>query len=108
MRKHMSYFLACLLCVFSLYGKGLNDYRAEGAVGELKNGYIEAIKPDPSDELKAFIEKVNKLRKQKYQSLAKKNKVSQDSVEAMMGKKLFGKLKSGFYYKTDDAWKKKE
>jgi uncharacterized protein YdbL (DUF1318 family) len=71
----------------------VNTYKHAKATGKLVekgDGYLSASS-GTNHKLVSLMEKVNTLRKIKYSTIAKKNKVSLRAVEMSAGKKLTGR-----------------
>ena len=62
--------LAIALPVLAL---DLDEARAKGAIGERSDGYVAAVKSDPSKEVKALVAEVNAKRRAHYEEIAKRN-----------------------------------
>lgn len=70
----------------------LDEAKAEGRVGEKSNGYLRAV--DPSNaEVQALIEEVNQKRRQAYEDIAARNRISVQAVEALAGEKAIRNTK---------------
>lgn len=107
MKKLTSLLAACLLLIAQpAFSIDLQTAKSQGLVGESSNGYLGAVKT-PSAEVKTLINTVNAKRKQKYQSIAARNKISLQDVEQLAGKKAIEKSAAGSYIKTGGAWQKK-
>ena len=61
--------------------------RASGQLVEQPSGYL-VLGPGGSNALKPLMTRVNSLRRQKYQSLARKNGVPLSEVEKTAGRRL--------------------
>lgn len=87
---------------------GLQDAKTQGLVGEQPDGYLGAVKPNPSAEIKALIADINAKRKKEYQSIAQRNNTNLDLIEALAGKKAIERTAPGQYVKMPSgAWTRK-
>jgi uncharacterized protein YdbL (DUF1318 family) len=95
-----------LLMSLSAFALDLTQAKSQGLIGEQVNGYIGLIKE--STEAKALLDDINTKRKEAYISLAKKNNLSLQDIEALAGKKLIKKAGSGeFVQSVSGSWVKK-
>jgi uncharacterized protein YdbL (DUF1318 family) len=92
----------------SAYAVSFQDAKSQGLVGELPNGYIAAVQPNPSPDIQQLVNDVNLKRREVYRQKATANKWSLDQVEAVAGKTQVENAKSGEYIKTSvgGAWTK--
>lgn len=99
-----------MTCLFFIaqnaYSIDLQSAKQQGLVGETPDGYLAAVK-SASAETSALIQSVNAERKQKYQEIAARNKITLRDVEQLAGKKAIEKTKAGDYIKLGGAWRKK-
>lgn len=98
--------LCLLLLAPSVYAIDLQSAKNQGLVGENTSGYLEAV-TSASPETQELIDTVNKLRKQKYQEIAARNKTALEDVELLAAKKAIEKSKPGSYIKQDGIWRTK-
>jgi len=92
----------------SAYAITFQTAKSQGLVGELPNGYIAAVQPNPSPEIQRLVKDVNLKRREIYRQKATANGWSLDQVEAVAGKTQVEGAKSGEYVKTtaNGPWKK--
>lgn len=103
-----AFFCIVLLIVSaSVFALDLQGAKARGLVGEQLNGYLGVVSSSASGGVNALVVEINKKRKQKYQSIAKKNGTSLDTVELLAGKKAIEKTSPGNYIQTATGWRKK-
>jgi len=84
----------------------LEEAKAKGMVGEKPNGYLGMVTPSGPD-VQALTNEVNEKRRQAYEDIAKRNRTSVDSVEALAGEKAIQNTKPGNYVEGPGGWKKK-
>lgn len=96
-----------LLVSSVVFAADLQGAKSQGLIGEQLNGYLGVVASSVSGEVKALVADVNSKRKKKYQSIAKENGTSLDTVELLAGKKAIEKTVSGNYIQSATGWKKK-
>ena len=96
--------LAIALPVFAL---DLDEARAKGAIGERSDGYVAAVKSDPSKEVKALVAEVNAKRRAHYEEIAKRNGAPVEAVAMLAGQKLVAQAASGQFVDSGSGWTKK-
>ena len=97
---------ATFLIPAKLLAHDLSSAKSNGLVGETDSGYLAVV---DSNELSLinFVKGINEKRKRQYQTIAKKNGVSLDTVEQQAGRKLLRKIPNGEYVRISGKWKKK-
>jgi uncharacterized protein len=107
MKKILILVTTCLLLIAqNAYSIDLQSAKTQGLVGETTSGYLAAVKP-ASAEISALIQSVNAERKQKYQEIATRNKITLQDVEQLAGKKAIEKTQAGDYINLGGSWQKK-
>ena len=103
-----------ILLVFLLGGPSglwaltLGEAKAKGLVGETPTGYLGVVSGKDSREVRALMKDVNQKRRQKYQSIAKRNGTSLQTVEVLAGKTAIKKTRPGHYIQLPSGqWTKK-
>ena len=92
----------------SLWALTLGEAKAKGLVGETPTGYLGIVSGKGSREVQALMKDVNQKRKQKYQSIAKRNGTSLQTVEVLAGKTAIKKTRPGHYIQLPSGkWTKK-
>lgn len=100
--------IGCLLLAFSLHAHTVKDLKAEGWVGEMKNGYLGFVKT-PSDDIKKYVEEVNTKRKQQYTGIASSKGTPLQEVEAIAGNENIASTAKGHYIQNKDGqWEVKK
>jgi uncharacterized protein YdbL (DUF1318 family) len=85
----------------------LDEAQSKGLLGENANGYLE-MTPRGNTEAKVLMNNVNAKRKNRYQSIANKQKTDLKSIEKIAGEKITSKLNTGEFFKDSDGqWHKK-
>jgi uncharacterized protein YdbL (DUF1318 family) len=99
---------ASLLLMSQLsFALSLDEAQTKGLLGENASGYLE-MTPRGNEEAKTLMTDINAKRKEKYQSIAIKQKTDLKSIEKIAGEKITAKLKTGEFYKdANGQWHKK-
>lgn len=100
-------FLLCLTGgqVFAL---DLGDAKSKGLVGERRDGYVEALSPGASVEVRDLVNDINAGRKKAYEKAAADAGVAREVIEARMAQKLFERADSGeFVQDSQGTWIRK-
>ena len=85
----------------------LDEARAKGALGERSDGYVAAVKENPSAEVAELATEVNAKRKAYYQEIAQRNGAPVEAVAALAGQKLIANAPSGQWVNSGSGWTKK-
>lgn len=96
----------CFFTSFSIYAIELDTAKADGLVGERADGYLAAVNPSASAEIRALIDDVNAKREAQYQRIAQKNGIPIEDVEVLAGKKTIEMTESGGWVFIDE-WRQK-
>ncbi len=84
----------------------LDRAKAKGLIGEKTNGYLGAVNPSNA-EVQALIKGANQKRRQAYEDIAKRNRISIQSVEQLAGEKAIQNTKPGNFIEGPGGWMKK-
>lgn len=102
------FFLICFVLTTTIvFAMDLQSAKSQGLVGEQLNGYLGVVSASAGSDVNALVADINDKRKQKYQSIAKENGTSLDTVELLAGKKAIEKTSNGNYIQSATGWKKK-
>ena len=97
-----------VLAMQSAWAIDLQSAKAQGLVGEAKNGYLAAVQQPASAEVKALIRSVNAKRKAQFERAAKKTNTTLPQVSNRFYELAVQKTRPGHYYQdTSGRWKKK-
>jgi uncharacterized protein YdbL (DUF1318 family) len=107
--KRHAWLTALLLAIaLPAFALDLDEARAKGKVGERADGYVAAVKDDPSDEVKALVADINAKRRAAYEEIAKRNGAPAEAVAALAGQKMLAeKAQPGWYVNDGSGWKQK-
>jgi hypothetical protein len=73
----------------------LDDAKAAGLIGERPDGYVAAVKPNPTPDISRLVQQVNDKRRAAYQDIASKTNTPVTQVGAVTAEKLRGKARPG-------------
>ena len=97
-----------MLLAFGAAAMDLQQAKIAGLVGEQQNGYLGLVASHAPADVKQLIKQVNTARRQKYQGIATKNKLTMKQVEALAGGKATKKPRAGHFIQTANGqWVKK-
>lgn len=86
----------------------LDEAKTQGLVGERPDGYIAAVAPQPTDEVKTLVTSTNDGRRKVYAELAQRNGITVEAVGVVSGEKLQGNTPAGQYILSPGGqWQKK-
>jgi len=105
LRRGLGVFALAIWAALPAVALDLGAAKQAGLVGETNTGYLAAVKP--SAEVDALVADINAQRKVQYQSIAEKNGISLQAVEARAGLKAIEKTPPGEYVNTGAGWQKK-
>lgn len=75
----------------------LDAAKAQGWIGERRDGYIGLVSSSAPAEAQALVDTVNAERRAAYQAVAGQNGVPREQVEALAGQKLIGRAAPGTF-----------
>lgn len=86
----------------------LDEAKTQGLVGERPDGYVAAVAPQPTDEVKALVTSTNDGRRKVYAELAQRNGITVEAVGILSGEKLQGAAPAGQYIlQPNGQWQRK-
>ena len=86
----------------------LDEAKAQGLVGEQMDGYIGAVVPNPSAEVRTLITTTNDGRGKVYADLAQRNSITIEAVGILSAEKLRASDASGEYVQLESGqWQRK-
>lgn len=104
--KTMLVFIFSLACISNSFASPLTGPKNAGQIGEMSTGYLGSPNGHSAANIKSLIDTVNQKRKQHYQKIAQKNKISLLSVEKQAGIRNINKTPAGQWV-HQGSWKKK-
>jgi len=101
-------FLFMLMLVPAAYAATLQEAKADGLVGEQRDGYVGFVAGNASAEVRALVQDVNNQRRQRYQQIAQQNDISIEQVAALAFERAVEATQSGHYYQNaGGSWVRK-
>lgn len=97
---------AALIAVTAL-GADLDQAKRDGLVGERADGYLGLVVTSAPDDVVKLIADVNARRKTRYLSIAERNGITLEQVQALAGKKAIEKTRRGDRVFLDGRWRRK-
>lgn len=98
---------ASLLFASLAYGIELDAAKSQGLVGERADGYLGVVVEAPSAEVEQLVKDVNGKRRTRYETIATRNSISLDDIEARAGQKAIEMTPSGgWIFRT--SWEQKK
>ena len=93
---------ALFLAVFTVQAMAasLVDLKSDGVVGERTDGLIGIVVSNPQSDVKSMVNQINDDRMDKYRSIATKNGIALNKVQALAGEKLVAQTPGGQYVMT--------
>ena len=85
----------------------LDTAKHQGLVGERADGYIGAVSPNPSADVRSLVADVNARRKAAYTEIARKNGGAVETVAALAGQKLIDRAAAGDWIDAGSGWSQK-
>ena len=80
----------------------------QGLVGEQTDGYVGAVAPNPSAEVRDLISSTNDGCRKVYAELAQRNGITVEAVGVLSAEKLYAGAASGHYLQNKSGqWERK-
>jgi len=99
--------LLAMLAAVPACADSLDNALRSGQVGETPRGYIAPVRA-PSPGITQLVNSINARRRAEYQSIAQRNNLSLQQVEAVAGQRIIQRAPGGTYYQDGGgAWKRK-
>ena len=100
--------LTLLITTQMAWAIDIGSAKSQGLVGEANSGFLAALKPSPSAEVRSLIDDVNRRRKAEFEATAKKTGATYDQVRARFYQLAVERTASGHYYQDPSGrWQKK-
>ncbi len=91
-----------------LAGSALDEAREAGIVGERRDGYLGLVVASPTPEQRAFVEEINRKRREAYARIAERNGTKIEDVARLSAEDLIAKAAPGHYVEgPDGSWVRK-
>ena len=86
----------------------LDQAKAQGLVGEQRNGYLGAVSAAPGAAVRELVRSINQARRAEYQRIARRNGLQLDQVEKLAAEKAINKTRPGHFVESaQGGWTKK-
>lgn len=100
--------VSLFLLMQSAWAIDIKDAKDQGLVGEANTGFLAAVQPSASGEVRALIEDVNSQRRTSFENTAKKNGLTVAQVANRFYEIAVEKTQKGHYYQDAGGhWVKK-
>lgn len=111
MRMQRTVMVFCMLVLWGVAGASawalsLEEAKAQGVVGEKRDGYLGAVNTANQEAL-ALVQDVNQKRRDAYEDIARRNRTNLQAVETLAGEKAIQNTKPGNYVEGPGGWTKK-
>lgn len=98
----------CAVLTPAIFALTLQEAKADGLVGEQRDGYVGLVVSSADAEVIALVQDINRQRREQYQQIAQRNGISVEQVAALAYEKAVGATPSGqFVQDTSGAWQRK-
>ena len=100
--------LFCLLLMPAAYAVTLQEAKADGLIGEQRDGYVGMVANNVAADVRALVQDVNNQRRQRYQQIAQQNGISLEQVAALAYERAVEATQSGhFVQDAGGGWVRK-
>ena len=99
--------LAILLAVQGAYALDLAGAKAQGWVGEQRDGYLGLVKSDAPDEVRNLVDEVNRQRRAQFEQIAAKNGIPADEAAKVFAREAAQRTQPGNYLQGPGGWIRK-
>ncbi len=90
------------------YAVNLREAKVQGWIGEQADGYLGVVKSGAGEDIRTLVDSINAKRRAEYEKIARRNRTTLDTVEALAGKKAIEKTAAGQFVKLPSGdWTKK-
>lgn len=90
------------------YAITLQEAKAEGLVGEQRDGYVGLVANNSSAEVRTLVQEVNTQRRQRYQQIAQQNGISLEQVAEVAYERAVEATQAGHYIQNaSGSWVRK-
>ncbi len=97
-----------LLLIPAAHAITLQEAKAEGLVGEQRDGYVGLVVNNAASDVVALVRDVNSQRRQRYQQIAQQNGISIEQVAAVAYERAVEATQSGhFIQNASGSWVRK-
>lgn len=93
-------FLISLVLVNMAFAATLEEAKAAGQIGEKQDGYIGLVQASAPADVQALVADVNAQRRQRYEQIARDNKIDPREVAKLAFAKAFENTLAGNYVES--------
>lgn len=100
--------LLLVMLIPTAYAITLQEAKAQGLIGEQRDGYLGLVVNNAPADVVALIQDVNGQRRQRYQQIAQQNGISVAQVGAVAYERAVEATRPGHYIQSQSgAWQQK-
>ena len=100
--------LFCLMLLPAAYAATLQEAKAQGLVGEQRDGYVGLVVANAPADIVAIERDVNNQRRQRYQQIAQQNGIAVEQVASLAYERAVEATRSGHYIQNSSgSWVRK-
>lgn len=100
--------LTYALLIPSAYAITLQEAKAQGLVGEQRDGYVGFVVDNVPNDVAQLVTEVNNERRQRYQQIAQENGIGIQQVQALAYEQAVAATQTGHYLQNaNGAWVRK-
>jgi len=111
MKRFVNITAACLILLLlspGAWAVTLQEAKAEGQIGEQRDGYVGLVVNNVASDVVALVRDVNNQRRQRYQQIAQQNGITVEQVAALAYERAVQATRSGhFVQNASGAWIRK-
>lgn len=101
-------FLFALLLSATAHAVTLQEAKAEGLVGEQRDGYVGLVSGDAPADVRELINQINAERRQRYNQIAQENGITMAQVTTLAYERAVEATQSGHYIQLPNGqWVRK-
>ncbi len=101
-------FLSLLLIMGAANAADLPTAKAQGLIGEQRDGYLGLVQGDSPEDVKTLVAQVNAQRKSHFVQIAAKNNIAEAEAARIFAREAAERTQSGnFIQNATGAWTKK-
>jgi uncharacterized protein len=95
------------LLASSAFALDLTGAKAQGWIGEQRDGYLGLVRPDAPPEAKQLLEQVNRQRRAQFEQIAARNAISVNEAAAIFAREAEQRTQAGNYIQGPGGWVRK-
>lgn len=99
--------IACVLFAQSAFAIDLASAKAQGWIGEQRDGYLGLVKNDAPAEVKKLLADVNQQRQGHFAQIAAKNNIAANEAAKIFAREAAERTLPGNYLQGPNGWVRK-